>query len=239
MSWCDDFKLTSRGTIRSGSGWMDELMKDASKTLAIGAATHEGVLGLYMRVGVCPTCGARVERGTADVFFPYCSYSCKRVEQRKEEEAERERIERQDRKYIEQKKRDNAKTRAKKRKAREAKMLDNLRAYIETAKLNYSEASKNAAYAPKNSADRRREANKAHRWYKKIVDAQMRLKELEAQEYGKGIVQGHEQVGVACHAGAGHEQSGDCGCACSSLHDGARIDRETTEGAEEKSHEGT
>lgn len=66
-------------------------------------------IGLRMHVGVCPVCGAQIERGERDMYFPYCGYAHWREKDRAAEAAFRRRVycqnetdrKRSERRYIE------------------------------------------------------------------------------------------------------------------------------------------
>ena len=131
------------------------------------------------KVGTCPTCRNRVERSYTDIFFPYCGYTCKRVVQRKEEEAIKSRIALQEKKYEEFliKERER-RERAKIRKELKEK-IELVQNRIATCAAEYSKNSEEAVKLPKSCEKRWRAQERANSWYKKMVKAQIELNELQ------------------------------------------------------------
>lgn len=131
------------------------------------------------RVGTCPICGNRVERSYTDIFFPYCGYTCKRVVQRREEEAIKSKIALQEKKYEEFliKERER-RERAKIRKELKEK-IELVQSRIATCADEYAKNSREAAKLPKNCEKRWRAQRRANIWYRKMVNAKIELNELQ------------------------------------------------------------
>lgn len=140
-----------------------------------------GVLNLT-RTGKCPTCGNRVERTHTDIFFPYCGYTCKRVVQRKEEDAEKLKILKQN-KLIE-----DRENRCREKREREAIKLakemkiEEIRKRIAQCETEYAKNSKEAYNLPKKCEKRWRAEERAKNWYKKLVKAQIELDKVTKGE---------------------------------------------------------
>lgn len=134
------------------------------------------------RVGVCPTCGAQVERSYSDIFFPFCKYSCKRVVQRKEEEQEKLKIIKQEELCL------NRLWQAKLREERRLKELQRASdieqikeriAHCESKLAHYQRLSETL---PSRSMKRRNAADLVKVWSKKVLQAQKVLQDLMNEE---------------------------------------------------------
>lgn len=212
MTWRDDVMCGNDGPIRSGrEHWMDTLLKDANKTIAVGVgAEGRKIQGLRMVQGVCPICGDEIERSKDDIFFPYCGYNHKRVVERVEEERMREEARQEEALYYARVERQLEIKRENNRRRREKAMRERLELRISDAQNRYDEYSKKAAELPRGSKEKHRASARAREWYKSIVYLRRQLKEWEAQHEGQGTVQGHGSDGTAQDARTGHEQSGNC-----------------------------
>ena len=137
-----------------------------------------GVIRLT-RVGKCPTCKARVETSYTDIFFPYCGYTCKRVEQKREEEREKRKIANEQRRY-EAKLLDN-KERYAKRKEKEVKKseLEMVRERLEKCQEEYDRHAKAFASLTKGNNQRHYECNRSNYWYRKMIFAQKAVDDVE------------------------------------------------------------
>lgn len=140
-----------------------------------------GVIGLT-KVGKCPICKQRVERSNTDIFFPYCGYTCKRVEQRREEEKAKRKIANEQKRYEEKLLADRE--RAAKRKEKEAKKseLEIVKERLAKCQEEYDKHAKAFAALPKTHKSRHYECNRANYWYRKMVFAQKALDDIERRE---------------------------------------------------------
>ena len=140
-----------------------------------------GVIGLT-RIGKCPICKARVERSHTDIFFPYCGYACKRVEQKREEEREKRKIDREQKRYEAKLLAD--KERSAKRKAKEVKKseIEMVRERLARCQEEYDKHAKAFAALPKTHKSRHYECDRANYWYRKMVFAQKALDDIERRE---------------------------------------------------------
>lgn len=207
-SWDDDKPMESAQTCAPGS-WLDNLFITSLKTAAVGTGAPDKKICVRMRVGKCPICHERVERSPDDIFFPYCGYSHKRIDQREDEKRAREEFER-DYYYPYEairanKHRHNALYKRRKRRRE-------LEEKLKQARATYDEVSKRAVDTPKGSKERGRLNKQARWWYlsvieiqRQIADVDKQIKELEAHKDAKSVVQGHEQDGASCDARAGNE----------------------------------
>lgn len=211
--------------------WLDELMADASKTMVIGVGAEDHkVCGLNMKRGRCPICGEEIERVKDDIYFPYCGYEHKRRVQRIEEEKMRAEVAAEEAQAQRRYERQLLMNQQRRQRLREMSRREILEKRIEDAQANWEASVKKAAEAPKSSKEKYRANARARDWYKVLLDAKRQLKELEAHENVESAIQGLEQDGIAQDAGAGHEQSGDCGFAGCELHDDIPSDRGRAEG---------
>lgn len=137
-----------------------------------------GVIGLT-RIGKCPICKARVERSHTDIFFPYCSYACKRVEQKREEEREKRKIDREQKRYEAKLLAD--KERSAKRKAKEVKKseLEMVRERLAKCQEEYNKHAKAFAELPKGDGRRHYECDRSNYWYRKMIFAQKAVDDVE------------------------------------------------------------
>lgn len=62
------------------------------KSVRADAFEEEGVSVVIMREGKCPVCGAQIERGEMDKWFPYCGYKHWREKDRAREAAFRRKV---------------------------------------------------------------------------------------------------------------------------------------------------
>lgn len=134
------------------------------------------------RVSTCPICGNRVERSYTDIFFPYCGYTCKRVVQRKEEEAEKLKIFKQHKLVEDRQKRDRERReREAIRVAKELKIKE-IQKRIAQCKDAYHKNHDEAENLPKRCEKRWRAEDRAKNWYRKMMKAQIELNELQKGE---------------------------------------------------------
>lgn len=137
-----------------------------------------GVVGLT-KVGKCPICKQRVERSHTDIFFPYCGYACKRVEQKREEEREKRKIDREQKRYEAKLLAD--KERSAKRKAKEVKKseLEMVRERLAKCQEEYNKHAKAFAELPKGDGRRHYECDRSNYWYRKMIFAQKAVDDVE------------------------------------------------------------
>lgn len=137
------------------------------------------------RVGTCPICKKRVERAPEDIFFPYCGYTCKRVVQREEEEAEKAKIAKWDKWFEEQHERERERReRAILHQIRVEKIND-LQKRIVQCKFEYEKYAALAETLPERSEKRWRAQEHSRAWYRKMIHAQIDIRELENGEKSK------------------------------------------------------
>ena len=137
-----------------------------------------GVIGLT-RIGKCPICKARVERSHTDIFFPYCGYACKRVEQKREEEREKRKIDREQKRYEAKLLAD--KERSAKRKAKEVKKseIEMVRERLAKCQEEYNKHAKAFDELPKGDRRRHYECDRSNYWYRKMIFAQKAVDDTE------------------------------------------------------------
>lgn len=137
-----------------------------------------GVIGLT-RIGKCPICKERIERSHTDIFFPYCGYTCKRVEQKREEEREKRKIDKEQKRY--EAKLLAYKERLAKLKEKETKKseLEMVRERLVKCQEEYSKHAKAFAELPKGDSRRHHECNRSNYWYRKMIFAQKAVDDVE------------------------------------------------------------
>lgn len=140
-----------------------------------------GVIGLT-RVGKCPNCKQRVERSYTDIFFPYCGYTCKRVEQRKEEEIQKQKIAKEQKRYEESLL--ASIERANKNKEKEIKKseIEIARERLEKCQAEYEKHTVAFNLAPPGHKKKRYERDRVKYWHTKMIFAQKDVFDVERRE---------------------------------------------------------
>lgn len=143
-----------------------------------------GVVGLT-RVGKCPICKQRVERSHTDIFFPYCGYKCKRVEQREEEERQKQKIAKEQKRYEEYLL--ASMERANKTKEKEIKKseIEMARERLEKCQAEYEKHTIAFNLAPPGHKKKKYERDRLKYWHTKMIFAQKDVIDIERREETK------------------------------------------------------
>lgn len=146
-----------------------------------------GVLNLT-REGKCPTCGSRVERSYTDIFFPYCGYSCKRVEQRAEESRMKQKIIDQQNRYNAFVEREKERKKRLQQEAEEKRQFEQIESRLAQCVTKYEHYKAIEESLPRKCKKRRNVSSQTRKWRKKMAEARRVFDEaMRLKEEGKGI----------------------------------------------------
>lgn len=136
-------------------------------------------LDTLTKVGTCPSCGKRVERVPTDIFFPFCGYSCKRVQEKADENREKERAIVQEARYQRAIEKERLRARWTGRGKTIPEAIEEIRSRVEECQKAYEKNARDAIKFPKGSNRRRNAARVSQTWYGKMLEAQRELNTIE------------------------------------------------------------
>ena len=137
------------------------------------------------KVGICPICKERVERIPTDIYFPYCGYKHKRIQERKDEEAFKMKLAKLDERYEQNEERARLRQQEFIRKMREKKRnpISVARERVERCKKEIEKHDRLFKIYPKGNPRRKNAIKNRSRWRGNLRLAQLNLEMLE-KEFG-------------------------------------------------------
>lgn len=137
------------------------------------------------KVGVCPICKERVERIPTDIYFPYCGYKHKRIQERKDEEAFKMKLAKLDERYEQNEERARLRQQEFIRKMREKKRnpISVARERVERCKKEIEKHDRLCKIYPNGNPHRKLAIKNRSRWRGNLRLAQLNLEMLE-KEFG-------------------------------------------------------
>ena len=140
-----------------------------------------GVVGLT-RISKCPNCKQRVERSYTDIFFPYCGYTCKRVDQRVAEEKEKQKIIKEQERYEASLLASAERANKNKEKERKKSEIEMARERLEKCQAEYEKHTVAFNLAPPGHKNKRYERDRLNYWHTRMIFAQKDLCDIERRE---------------------------------------------------------